>query len=456
MKKFFLFILCILFCSGMTDDIIAAEDDVTIHMMYTAHSGYRSQDLTMLQGLFYELSGIRVNIDYVPYEEQYEKIQELALTYDVLSLDQIWLADMVEKGILLPLDLNFSRKMRDDLLPTVLNAFRYQQQIWAMPFLINYQLLFYNAAMLEKAGFTLPTTLEDMLDQMIVLKEKGIVKYPWTDAWRQGENLLCEYVWLTGAFGGNLFDKDDRPIFDEGPGVKALEFMVTLIKEQLAHPNILTNDDIAAKNDFLSGEAAFTTNWAFLEGLLRFSQATATSAAPVAVTSTTTRAMPAATTSTIVSTTIGGAAGGVIPFRGAVGLIPVAKTITNKSASVSAFQGLAITAKSEYQEAAWKWIAFLTSPLVQRAFLHEIPIWTSVQTAEDTLMFDPLMPLKRTQLENVHHRPKLSKYPEISKILQQALSQALQGQVLPADALKSAKVEIEDLMNAPAETENKE
>ncbi|GAK55765.1 extracellular solute-binding protein family 1 [Candidatus Vecturithrix granuli] len=451
MKKFFLLIVCILCCPGMADDTLAAEDDITINMMYTAQSGYRVRDMTMLQEVFHAISGIRVNIDYVPYEQQYEKIQELALTYDVLSLDQIWLADMVEQGILAPVDSYISRKMRDDLLPTILNAFRYQQQIWAVPFLLNYQLLFYNSAMLEKAGFTQPTTLEDMLDQMITLKEKGIVKYPWTDAWRQGENLLCEYVWLTGAFGGNLFDKDGKPIFDEGPGIKALEFMVTLIKEQLTHPNILTNDDIAAKNDFLSGEAAFTTNWAFLEGVLRFTQRTSTptavGAAPAATASTTVGTAPATATSTTVSATTGGAAGGIIPFRGAVGLIPVAKTITNKSASVSGFQGLAITAKSEYQEAAWKWIAFLTSPLVQRAFLSEIPIWTSVQTAEDTLLFDPLMPVKRTQLENVYHRPKLVNYTEISRILQQAIFTALQGQALPADALKAAKTDIETLMS---------
>lgn len=444
MKKFFLLLGCLLCCPGMADHILAAEGDITIHMMYTADSGYRPQELAMLQDVFYGLSGIRVNIDYVPYAEQYKKIQEPALTYDVLSLDQIWLAEMVEQGILAPVDSYISRKMRDDLLPTVSSAFRYQQHIWAVPYLLNYQMLFYNAAMLETAGFAPPTTLEDMLAQMIALKEKGIVQYPWTDAWRQGENLLCEYVWLTGAFGGTLFDKDGKPIFDEGPGLKALEFMATLITAQLTHPNILTNDDIAAKNDFLLGEAAFTTNWAFLEGLLRFTQGLPTAAAASAAPGT-----PA-------SAVAGGTAGAIIPFRGAAGLIPVSKTITNKSASVSGFQGLAITAKSEYQEAAWKWIAFLTSPLVQRAFLYEMPIWTSIQTAGDTLMFDPFMPLKRTQLENVYHRPKLSKYAEVSKILQQALSQALQGQVLPADALKAAKVEIETLMNLPTETENKE
>ena len=442
MKKFFLLIVYILLCLGMADDMLATENDITIHMMYTAHSGYREQDMAMLTEIFYELSGIRVNIDYVPYEEQYEKIQELALTYDVLALDQLWLANLVSKDILIPLDPYISKKMKTDLLPTVLNAFRDQQQIWAFPFLINYQLFFYNTAMLEKAELTPPTTLEDMVDQMVILKEKGIVKYPWTDAWRQGENLLCEYVWLTGAFGGSLFDKEGSPIFDQGAGLKALEFMIMLLEQQLAHPNILSNDDLAAKDDFLSGEAAFTTNWVFLEGLLRFSLAD--------------QGTTTGTTTGISTGTATGTTSQESLFKGAVGLIPVAKTVTAKSASVSGFQGLGITAKPDNQEAAWKWIKFLTSPLVQRAFLSEMPIWTSIQTSEDMLMLDPSMPIKRAQLENVHHRPKLNKYPEISKVLQHALSLALQGQLLPADALQAAKEEVETIMNAPTEMENEE
>ncbi len=437
MKKICLLGFCVLVWIGMAEVVPAEQNEITIHMMYTNQSGYSVRDIKMIQEVFHTLSGIRVNIDYVPYEEQYEKIQELALTYDVLSLDQIWLADMVAKGMLTPLESYISRKMRDDLAPTVLSAFRYEQHIWAMPFLLNYQLFFYNAAMLEKAGLTPPTTLEDMLNQMIALKEKGIVKYPWTDAWRQGENLLCEYVWLTEAFGGSVFDKDGNPVFDQGPGLKALEFMVTLITEQLAHPDILTNDDMAAKNNFLAGEAAFTTNWTFLEGLLHATQKSSLTTVTDAASGVTTS--PASGTATT-------AAGAIAPFQGKVGLIPVAKTVTSKSASVSAFQGLAITAKPDYQEAAWKWIDFLTSPLVQRAFLYEMPIWTSVQTAEDTLLFDPFMLTKRTQLENVKHRPKLVNYMQMSQILQQALFTALEGRALPVDALKAAKTKIETLL----------
>ncbi len=69
-----------------------------------------------------------------------------------------------------------------------------------------------------------------------------------------------------------------------------------------------------------------------------------------------------------------------------------------------------------------------------------------MQTAEDTLLFDPFMLTKRTQLENVKHRPKLVNYMQMSQILQQALFTALEGRALPVDALKAAKTKIETLL----------
>ena len=416
MKRIVVLLMCALMLTGTTIQVFGQESENTLHMMYTAHSGYQPGELEMLTDIFKELSGIEVDIDYVNYEEQYVKINELVATYDVISLDQIWMADIVSKGVLTPLDEYLSREIKDDITPSVLKAFRYKKQMWAFPFLTNYQLFFYNRTVLEKAGFDdPPSTLEDMLEQMIAIKEQGIVNYPWTDAWKQGENLISEYIWLTAAFGGSVFDDDGMPLFDQTPGVKALKFMVSLLEKQLANPRILTNNEIDAKDDFLNGQAAFTTNWTFLEGFL----------------------------DSLEDADIAG--------KGEMGIIPISKSVSRKTASVSGFQGLAITAASKDKDAAWKWIAFLTSPLVQRAYLFEMPIWTSVQTSKDTIMRDPMMTIKQTQLENVYHRPKLPNYADISAILQSYIYSALEGNLEPSDALEKAKTEIESFLKIETE-----
>jgi multiple sugar transport system substrate-binding protein len=113
---------------------------------------------------------------------------------------------------------------------------------------------------------------------------------------------------------------------------------------------------------------------------------------------------------------------------------------------VGGFQGIAMTANSEKKEAAWKWMEFFTCPLVQRAFLFEMPIWTSVQTSQDANMLDPMMTIKREQLASVRHRPNIPNYSDVSLILQRYIYLTLNGRMEATAALKQAKIEIEALM----------
>lgn len=396
-----------------------AEDmtTTTLRAMYTAQSGYQPDELQMISRIFRDLSGIEVEINYVDYEEQYQQIVESTSTYDIVSLDQIWVADLATKGTLTPLDEHITRQIRTDIEPAILRAFRYQKKIWAFPYLVNFQLFFYNQEMLEEAGFLAPPkTLEEMVEQMILLKEDGIVQYPWSDAWRQGEGLICEYVWLTAAFGGELFDGDGWPVFDRKPGVEALEFMVMLLDEQLASPDILTNDAIAAKDAFIAGDAAFTSNWVFMQGFLNGPKS-------------------------------------LIEDQGKMGLLPVTEGDKQDTVSVSGFQGIGISADSVNKEAAWQWITFFTSPLVQRAYLVEMPVWTSVQSSDDVKMLVPDWNIKQTQLRSVIHRPRLENYTEVSAILQKYIYAALERQMEPSDALKQATEEVKELLGL--ETEEK-
>lgn len=394
---------------------LAQQTEITVNALYIEHAGYDVEDLKMLASIYEDMTGVKVNISYAPYQEALAKISDAKSGYDLFAIDQVWLADLASQGIIAPLDeyikreTYLARKMRRDILPVVRNAFQYQNRLWATPFLLNFQVFYYNQRLLKAAGFkNPPTSLEVMVEQMKEMKKKGIVEYPWTDAWGQGEDLVCDFVWLTAAFGGELFDPAGKPIFDQAPGVQALTFMVRLVKEQLANPSILTHDALTAKDDFLNEQAAFTSNWLFMQGLLETPKL-----------------------SEVIGQTM-------------IGLLPLAKTNTTvKTASVSAFQGMALAAASLNQEQAWKWLEFSTSPPVQRAFVFEMPIWTSVQTSPSAILLDPTMALKSEQLAAVHHRPNIPKYEQVSTILQTALYAALNGKLEPAAALQQAKTQLE-------------
>ena len=388
----------------------AKAENVTIQALYASQSGYQEDELKALASLFKDLTSIGVKIVMADPQQRLQNIADPESAYDVITFDQLQLAALMKQGALAPLDDYLTAAMRKDLAPALLKAFKDQKKTWGVPFLVNVQLFFYNEAMLEKVGLkAAPATLEEMAEQMTLLKKKGVAQHPWTDAWRQSEGLVAEFTWLIGAFGGELFDEDGKPAFDGEAGNRALEFMVMLIEKELVDPNILTNDEIAAKDAFLRGEAAFTSNWTFLTGLLHT------------------------------------AAGADIKDQANVALLPVSRTIAAKSSTVAALQGIGITAKSAQKDAAWKWIQFFTSSLVQRAYAAEMPVWTSAQTNGGLNFLDATMPLKRSQLETAHFRPKLANYADVSAILQRNLYAALKQELTPSDTLKTAAAEIKAL-----------
>lgn len=416
-KRVLLLSLVLLVTLGLSTGALAAKE--SLNVIYMAQAGYQPDDIRDMADLFEELTDTKVNITFVKYDEMHEKIVASAVapvaTYDVILLDLIWTAEFASKKMVQPLDDRITPAIRNDIAPAILDAFVFNKKTWAMPFLANFQLFFYNQDMIRKAGFSgPPKTLEEMVEQMRAIKAKGIVKYPFTDSWNQKEGLVCEYVWLTGAFGGETFDAEGEPIFNSGPGLKALEFMVSLLKEGLANPKALTNDEPAAKDDFISGNAAFTTNWTFQYALMNDPS---------------------------VSKVVG---------EGKMGLIPVAKEALGKSkfgtASVSGFQGAAIMANSRKKDLAWQYVKFITSPLVQRSYLSEMPVWTSVQNSAYANMMDPTMTIKGKEIASVHHRPKVPPYPEVSSILQRYIHQALQMKMSPKEALDKARAEIETVL----------
>ncbi|MBI2263785.1 MAG: extracellular solute-binding protein [Armatimonadetes bacterium] len=394
---------------------------VTLHVLYMAQAGYQPPVFEAITKDFEAQNpNVKVNVSFVKYDEQHEKIVTSAAsptaTYDVIALDLVWTAEFASRNFVLPVETRVTEKTKKDISPVIWDAFTYQDHVWAMPFLANFQLFFYNKTMLAKAGFSgPPKTIEEWEAQMVALKKKKILEYPFSDSWNQKEGLVCEYVWWTGACGGETFNEKGEPVFNQGPGLAALETMVRWVKEGLVNPVALTSDEPAAKDTFLAGEAAFTSNWTFQYKLMK------------------------------------DPANSRVAEDAEMGLIPVSKSIyekaKNHTATVSGFQGLAIMANSRNPEEAWQYITHVTSPKVQASHLEEMPVWLPVQRDQGNRKKDPVLSTKSDQIEGAHHRPKLVKYPEVSSIMQRYIHQALEQKMSAKEALDKAAAEIKALGN---------
>jgi len=230
---------------------------------------------------------------------------------------------------------------------------------------------------------------------------------------RQQEALVCEYVWLVGALGGDLVDSNGKINLETPPNLNALEFLVSLLERELMNPYSLHSEEVFTSEVFLNGDCLFTTNWTFLSGLIKESQ------------------LP-------------------IYQSGKASLIPISdkyiSSTKNPTSSVSGFQGLSVTRNSSNKDTAWEFIRYLSAPEFQMMHLHEMSVWKQVLGEKETLLLDPEIELKKKQIVGVHNRPIHPKYMKISASLQKWIYKALIREVSPGVALRMAQGEINDII----------
>ncbi len=381
---------------------------ITLNVLYMNQAGYTTQVLQKMGQEFaakYRSDHVHVHFTFLPYPEMHNAIVTAAAAptaqYDVVLSDLIWTAEFAQKGYTIPLNSDINRYISNPQgIPSAIwNGFTINGKIMAMPFLANFQNFYYNKKMLQQAGFSgPPKTMNQWLAQMVALKQKGIVQYPYEDSWKQAEGLTCDYVRTAGEFGAHLFNKQGQPIMNQGGALQALTFMHKLYQDGLVNPNSLTADEPTAADAFASGQAAFNTNWTFVTGIMNTPSE---------------------------SKIVGDGVVGTFPVQ------PGTNTATG-TASVSGFQGLAIPANvpANMQTWAWKWIQFATSPQVQAQHLHsQWPVWSSVASSSQEQQLNPAYAVYEANLAGVYNRPKVANYLQVSAIIQQYVHEAIQGTI---------------------------
>ncbi|HEX3629346.1 MAG TPA: extracellular solute-binding protein [Candidatus Dormibacteraeota bacterium] len=370
-------------------------------------------DLTVLRGLADRFRSLHndkvfVSIETAHYRELYESILAAGLSkpspYDVVALDQVWIAEFASRNQLLSLNNQIPDDARSDLMPSLLDAFSYSGTTWAMPHVLNVQSLYYNSQQLKSVGFnSAPRTLEEWHAQMTALRRRVT---PYTDSWLADEGLVSDFVRLTAQFGGDLFDGAGKPLLSQPPAQRAAAFMRQLIDEQLVRSDIAASNEPDAMRAFLAGGVSFTTNWNFVWGAMNdpaYSQ---------------------------------------IIGQGAVAPIPAASSTGKAAASVSGFLGLGVLANSAHTDLSVAWLRYMTSPQVQAQQSGQLPIWTSLQNSAEVRKANPQIGVFLTNLANARPRPKLVHYVEASAVLQRHLHDLVLGSVTPSAAMADAQTEL--------------
>lgn len=136
----------------------------------------------------------------------------------------------------------------EDLEPNVVSAYTYQDELLGLPFAASTPLLFYNAEMLEEAGFdSAPETIEELGEVAAALTEDGVYGFNGTP----GQYLLSSWMGQMDSYIGNHRSGREGTITElEMVNDGSLEVFLNEWKNAYDMGGIQSGYDIDAREEF--------------------------------------------------------------------------------------------------------------------------------------------------------------------------------------------------------------
>jgi multiple sugar transport system substrate-binding protein len=189
---------------------------------------------------------------------------------DILLLDDTWLAEFTTHGWLTPLDGYASAEgvQLEGFFPGAVEAGTINDQLVALPWIVDAGLLYYRRDLLERDNYAPPETWPDV--QRVALDIQSGQALPEGFVWQGAayESLTCntlEYVW---AFGGQVLDEGGQVAFDSPHTRAALQQMADLVTSGASPQETATYTEQTALAAFQGGDAALMRNWSYAWVLL--------------------------------------------------------------------------------------------------------------------------------------------------------------------------------------------
>lgn len=394
---------CLLAMLVISGSVSAATQ---INALFMTQAAYSENDIRAMTSDFEKQHpDVKVNLEFVPYEALHDKIVAARGAggngYDVVLFDAIWPAEFSRFDLLQDVSSRIAADEREKIFPGAMNTVVYQGKTLGMPWILDTKYLYYNKAMLDKAGIkTPPASWQQVMDDAKVLKDKGIVKYPLVWSWSQAEALVCDYTTLVSGFGGSFYQKGKLD-FSTPASLKAVTLMKTSLDQGLSNPASREYLEEDVRKAFSNGDAAFALNWTYM-----YNMANDPKQSKVA---------------------------------GDVGIVPAPGDTPDKPGAVNGSMGLGIAKASQHPEEAWQYIHYLTSQPVQDKYAKlSLPVWkASYQDPAVAKGQESLIAAADKSLNVMLSRPETADYSRLSNTLQQQLQSVLQGKATPDVALKA-------------------
>ncbi len=185
---------------------------------------------------------------------------------DLMSLDPIYVPEFAQAGFLAPVPEDVGERVTEGVVQSAIEGATWEDELVAVPFWGNTQLLWYRKSVAEAAGLdmTQPVTWEQIVtaaqEQDVELGVQGI----------RAESLTVWFNSLIESAGGSVIEgnADDPENLDLGldseAGVRAAEVMTLVADSGQAGAAFTTEDEAASAAEFEGENGGFMVNWPFI------------------------------------------------------------------------------------------------------------------------------------------------------------------------------------------------
>jgi multiple sugar transport system substrate-binding protein len=185
---------------------------------------------------------------------------------DLMSLDPIFVPEFAQAGFLAPVPPDIAGRVTEDVVPAAVETSTWDDQLVAVPFWSNTQLLWYRKSVAEAAGLdmTKPVTWDQVVsaaqEQDKLIGVQGI----------RAEALTVWFNALIESAGGSIIAEnstDPEQVtlgLDSDAGRRATELMRDISNSGQTGPALSTANEDSTATGFESDDGGFMVNYAFV------------------------------------------------------------------------------------------------------------------------------------------------------------------------------------------------
>ena len=322
-----------------------------------------------------------------------QKFKNRDARLDVFFMDAVWPAEFASAGWALPLDRYFAAVEQEKFLPATVSANRYRGRIFGVPVFIDTGLLYYRKDLLEKYAIAPPQTWNQMVQaaKTILGREQDRQLVGFSGQFKQYEGLVCNMMEYILSNGGALWD-EKRMIsaLDQPAALQAVRFVRDHIVGEISGRGMLAYEEPESLALFTQGRAIFHRNWPYAWAIAND---------------------PASS-----------------KVAGRVGMSPLPGFAVGTGAAALGGWQLGVSRYSRNPDLAWRFVAFMTGPDVQKRIAlatGRAPTRTALYDDNEIAAKIPQLKSLLASFKRAVPRPTTPVYVPLSNIMQRYFSSVL-------------------------------